>query len=155
MKGKFNEILVFPSGEFVWRGNKMRCALGRNGVSRDRKEGDGTTPVGVFPIREVFYRADRVGEFECALPARPIGENDGWFGDFGSVCCFDWFRCSLIYGDTDLKINSSYSRLFWDNYYIVGLCGSECRGNISHAPRIYNSFFYAGGVWPESHFYKA
>ena len=81
MKGKFNEILVFPSGEFVWRGNKMRCALGRNGVSRDRKEGDGTTPVGVFPIREEFYRADRVGEFECALPARPIGENDGWCDD--------------------------------------------------------------------------
>ncbi len=76
-----NEILVSPSGELIWRGKKMRCTLGRSGVSGVKKEGDGATPAGVFPIREVFYRADRVGNIETALPARPIGENDGWCDD--------------------------------------------------------------------------
>ena len=76
-----NEILVSPSGELIWRGKKIKCALGRSGVSVEKKEGDGATPAGVFPIQEVFYRGDRVGEIECALPARPIREDDGWCDD--------------------------------------------------------------------------
>lgn len=83
MKETSNEILVFPSGELLWRGEKMKCALGRSGVSGDKKEGDGATPVGAFPVREIFYRADRVGEIETTLPARPIGEDDGWCDDPG------------------------------------------------------------------------
>jgi L,D-peptidoglycan transpeptidase YkuD (ErfK/YbiS/YcfS/YnhG family) len=83
VKETSGEILVFPSGELLWRGEKMRCALGRSGVSEDKKEGDGATPVGSFPVRKVFYRADRVGENETALPARPIGEDDGWCDDPG------------------------------------------------------------------------
>lgn len=83
MKEVSNEILVFPSGELLWRGEKMKCTLGRSGVSGDKREGDGATPVGAFPIREIFYRADRVEEVEFVLPARPIGEDDGWCDDPG------------------------------------------------------------------------
>ena len=41
-------------------GKTYQCALGKNGVTQDKKEGDGKTPLGIFPLRRAFYRADRV-----------------------------------------------------------------------------------------------
>jgi L,D-peptidoglycan transpeptidase YkuD (ErfK/YbiS/YcfS/YnhG family) len=38
------------------------CSLGEHGVTSQKKEGDGYTPRGSYPIRRGFYRADRVGE---------------------------------------------------------------------------------------------
>ena len=38
-----------------------KCSLGKYGVSFNKKEGDGCTPVGAFPIRQAFYRADKIG----------------------------------------------------------------------------------------------
>jgi len=40
-----------------WRavGDSYPARVGRNGVRRDRREGDGTTPVGTFPIGRTMY----------------------------------------------------------------------------------------------------
>lgn len=54
------------------------CALGRAGIFRDKREGDGATPVGRFPLRQVFYRPDRGPAPKTALPCRPLSETDGW-----------------------------------------------------------------------------
>lgn len=40
------------------------CSLGENGVTSEKKEGDGCTPQGSYPLRRGFYRADRVGEVD-------------------------------------------------------------------------------------------
>ena len=42
-------------------GRRVRCALGRSGVrpAADKREGDGASPLGVWPIRRVLYRPDR------------------------------------------------------------------------------------------------
>ena len=61
----------------------MRCAIGRGGYTRSKQEGDGATPVGTWPVREGFYRADRIAPPETALPMRPIGRDDGWCDDPG------------------------------------------------------------------------
>jgi L,D-peptidoglycan transpeptidase YkuD (ErfK/YbiS/YcfS/YnhG family) len=55
-----------------------RCAIGSSGIARKETEGDGITPLGVFPLREVFYRADRLAKPDCVLPTRAIAEQDGW-----------------------------------------------------------------------------
>ncbi|MGH8596799.1 MAG: L,D-transpeptidase family protein, partial [Gammaproteobacteria bacterium] len=34
---------------------RMICALGRGGVRALKREGDGATPRGAWPVREVFY----------------------------------------------------------------------------------------------------
>ena len=52
--------------------------LGRNGVSARKREGDGATPAGKFPLRRVFYREDRVATPLTALPTMPMAEDDGW-----------------------------------------------------------------------------
>lgn len=56
----------------------MRCAIGRTGVSNLKLEGDGATPVGAFPLREVLYRADRMAKPQTALPVRPLAKDDSW-----------------------------------------------------------------------------
>lgn len=57
------------------------CALGRSGILDPKREGDGGTPVGRFPLRRLLYRADRVAHIETRLPASRITEHDGWCDD--------------------------------------------------------------------------
>ena len=71
-------LIVDPSGVASWRGLRLRCALGRGGIRRDKREGDGATPVGSWPMRRLLYRADRVALPQTALPSSAIGEDDGW-----------------------------------------------------------------------------
>lgn len=54
------------------------CILGRSGMSRRKREGDGATPVGCFSLRQVLYRRDRIMIPRAGLPVRAIGPGDGW-----------------------------------------------------------------------------
>lgn len=68
-------------GRAVWNGGHAAVVLGRGGVRVDKREGDGATPVGRFPLRRVYWRADRVVEPMTALPKQPISPQDGWCDD--------------------------------------------------------------------------
>jgi L,D-peptidoglycan transpeptidase YkuD (ErfK/YbiS/YcfS/YnhG family) len=54
------------------------CALGRSGQRTRKREGDGATPAGSWPVRALLYRADRVRRPATMLPARPLRRDDGW-----------------------------------------------------------------------------
>jgi L,D-peptidoglycan transpeptidase YkuD (ErfK/YbiS/YcfS/YnhG family) len=56
----------------------LRCAIGRSGRRPKQREGDGITPLGRWPVREVLYRADRVARPRTGLSVRPIRPDDGW-----------------------------------------------------------------------------
>jgi L,D-peptidoglycan transpeptidase YkuD (ErfK/YbiS/YcfS/YnhG family) len=79
-------VLIFTAranGEFEFGGRASRCALGSNGVvaAADKREGDGRSPLGVWPIRRVLYRPDRGPGPQTALPFAPIAPADGWCDD--------------------------------------------------------------------------
>lgn len=74
-------VEVRPPDLLEWQGRLYRCALGRSGVVTDKREGDGGTPAGILPLRQVLYRADRIGSPVTGLPAIPIRRNDGWCDD--------------------------------------------------------------------------
>jgi L,D-peptidoglycan transpeptidase YkuD (ErfK/YbiS/YcfS/YnhG family) len=57
---------------------RVRCAIGHGGIRADKKEGDGATPAGSWPIRSVLYRADRMRLPNLRLPARAMKPSDGW-----------------------------------------------------------------------------
>jgi L,D-peptidoglycan transpeptidase YkuD (ErfK/YbiS/YcfS/YnhG family) len=61
-------------------GRRVRCALGRSGVlpAADKREGDGASPLGVWPLRKVFYRPDRVPAPKTRLPVQALTPADGW-----------------------------------------------------------------------------
>lgn len=71
-------IIVHGNGFLRFGNMHYRCALGRSGVVRQKREGDGATPVGRFPLRQVYYRADRLAPPETGLARRAIGRDDGW-----------------------------------------------------------------------------
>jgi len=56
----------------------FRCALGRSGIGRAKREGDGLTPVGVYPALGAFWRADRLPRPRAGLPLSPIKPDQGW-----------------------------------------------------------------------------
>jgi L,D-peptidoglycan transpeptidase YkuD (ErfK/YbiS/YcfS/YnhG family) len=74
------ELIVDPGGTARWGERAMRCAVGRAGIATVKHEGDGTTPTGVFPVREVLFRADRIA-IVTALPNTRLAATDGWCDD--------------------------------------------------------------------------
>lgn len=62
---------------------KVRCALGPAGVvsAAAKREGDGASPAGVWPIREIFYRPDRGPPPASEFRVHAMTEDDGWCDD--------------------------------------------------------------------------
>lgn len=61
-----------------WGAGRRRAAVGPGGIAVKGGEGDGITPRGAWPVREVFYRPDRVTKPRTALAVRAIQADDGW-----------------------------------------------------------------------------
>jgi L,D-peptidoglycan transpeptidase YkuD (ErfK/YbiS/YcfS/YnhG family) len=59
----------------------LPCALGRAGVTRAKREGDGATPAGRFRLLGAFYRPDRLPRPRTRLPVRALRPADGWCDD--------------------------------------------------------------------------
>ena len=74
-------LIVDPAGYLLLGPARYRCALGRAGVVRDKREGDGATPAGTFTLRRLFYRADRMAPPKSALPTDALSKIDGWCDD--------------------------------------------------------------------------
>lgn len=56
------------------------CALGNNGISARKREGDNATPLATMRPLAVFFRADRrlAGIARARLPCIPIRKDQGW-----------------------------------------------------------------------------
>lgn len=57
------------------------CALGRSGIGRNKREGDGKTPLADLPLRHVFYRQDRRKRPKTLIPGRATRADDAWCDD--------------------------------------------------------------------------
>lgn len=64
-----------------FHGRHFPCAIGRGGISRAKREGDGATPAGTHRIVGLLYRPDRL--LPPADWAVPIGPADLWSDDPG------------------------------------------------------------------------
>lgn len=59
-------------------GRTFRVAIGRSGISPDKREGDGRTPAGRWRILALLYRRDAGPRPATRLPCRAIARDDGW-----------------------------------------------------------------------------
>ena len=57
------------------------CCIGLNGLTLNKIEGDNCTPIGTWPLRRVFYRADKQDTPLTKLPLTRITERMGWCDD--------------------------------------------------------------------------
>ena len=60
---------------------KVKCALGKRGIGNKRREGDKITPYGLFKIKYVLFRKDRVKNLHTKLSKKNINKNMGWCDD--------------------------------------------------------------------------
>ena len=68
-------------------GTLIPAFIGRSGlIAADQKrEGDGATPRGHWPLREVFFRQDRIKRPETTLPLTSLRRDHGWCDDPASA----------------------------------------------------------------------
>ena len=57
---------------------RIPCAVGRAGVTDRKREGDGASPAGTWPLRYVLFRPDRVDPPTTRLAVQALSATDGW-----------------------------------------------------------------------------
>ncbi|MDB9784535.1 L,D-transpeptidase family protein [Pelagibacteraceae bacterium] len=60
---------------------RVKCALGKRGISVKKKEGDNITPKGTYKILNILYRKDRIPNIKTSLKKIAIKRNMGWCDD--------------------------------------------------------------------------
>jgi L,D-peptidoglycan transpeptidase YkuD (ErfK/YbiS/YcfS/YnhG family) len=68
-------------GVLLAGGLSIPCALGRSGLTRRKREGDGASPVARLTPLLLMYRPDRLRRPPTALPSRALAPGDGWCDD--------------------------------------------------------------------------
>ena len=59
----------------------LKCCVGKNGLNYNKKEGDNSTPKGLFNLKKLYYRNDRVGTPKCKLSKKIIKDDMAWCDD--------------------------------------------------------------------------
>ena len=60
---------------------KFKCCVGKNGLNSNKNEGDYSTPKGLFFLKKLYFRKDRVGTPKCKITKKIIKKNMGWCDD--------------------------------------------------------------------------
>jgi L,D-peptidoglycan transpeptidase YkuD (ErfK/YbiS/YcfS/YnhG family) len=60
---------------------RFRCCIGKNGSTKNKKEGDKKTPKGTFEIENLYYRKDRLAKPITSLKCIEIKKDMGWCDD--------------------------------------------------------------------------
>jgi L,D-peptidoglycan transpeptidase YkuD (ErfK/YbiS/YcfS/YnhG family) len=54
------------------------CLLGKTGMRHAKREGDGASPIGAFPMVRGYWRADRLSRPVTGLVMHPLKPDMGW-----------------------------------------------------------------------------
>lgn len=67
-------------GILHFNGREFPCALGKNGTiaNGEKREGDNCTPIGIWPIRKIFFRADKIQKPNTSFETIAIDADFGW-----------------------------------------------------------------------------
>lgn len=104
-------IIVKKPGYLIYKDLKFRCSVGINGIKNKRKEGDGITPKGIFSLKKIFYRQDRIKNIKSKIKKIKITKNMGWCDDPKS-----YFYNRLV----KIPNKFSYERLYRkDSFYNI------------------------------------
>jgi len=64
-----------------YKNYKLRCSIGKSGITSFKKEGDLATPRGMFNLGLLYYRKDRIKSLKSKIKKRVIKKNMGWCND--------------------------------------------------------------------------
>ena len=90
----------------------FKCAIGKNGLTYNKKEGDKKTPKGTFNLDRLYYRKDRLKRPKTKLKCTPIIKSMGWCDDTNNKKYYN--RLINISKKKKIKYEKMYRR---DNNY--------------------------------------
>ena len=64
---------------------QFRCSIGKNGLKKNKIEGDNCTPIGTFSLGPVYFRNDRVDKPDTKLKTFRINKQMGWCDDPNNI----------------------------------------------------------------------
>tara|TARA_B100001123_G_scaffold8256_1_gene10217 strand:+ start:784 stop:1275 length:492 start_codon:yes stop_codon:yes gene_type:complete len=73
--------IIIKNKFLLYKGYKLKCAIGKSGIKNSKKEGDLSTPHGTFKLGMLYYRKDRNQSFKTKLKKKIIRKNMGWCND--------------------------------------------------------------------------
>ena len=65
----------------LYKGYKLKCAIGKSGIISSKKEGDLATPKGTFELGTFYYRKDNNKPLKCKIKKKIIKKKMGWCDD--------------------------------------------------------------------------
>ena len=96
---------------------KVKCAIGKRGIGIKKKEGDLITPKGMFKIRSILYRKDRIKNLKSKIKKIIIKKNMGWSDDPNSSKYNQLITKPFKFSHESLyKVNNTYDIILVLNY---------------------------------------
>ena len=91
---------------------KVKCAIGKRGIGNKTKEGDLITPKGIYKIKYVLYRKDRVKNINTKIRKIIIRKNMGWCDDVRSKQYNKLIKLPSSYNHEKLYKKRKYLRYY-------------------------------------------
>ena len=76
--------LILKKKFIYFKDYKVKCAIGKRGITSKKVEGDKCTPRGRFKLKYIFYRKERIKNIKTSLRLIPIKKKFGWCNDIKS-----------------------------------------------------------------------
>ena len=76
--------IIIKKHFLIYKGYKLKCSVGKSGLANFKKEGDFSTPKGLFKLGLLYYRKDRIGLLKCKIKKKIIKKSMGWCDDVKS-----------------------------------------------------------------------
>ena len=96
---------------------KIKCAIGKRGITCKKVEGDNKTPKGSFKFKSVFYRKDRILNLKSLLEKVIIKKNMGWCEDTNSKFYNKLIKFPFAYNAEKMWLkNNTYDVVLIINY---------------------------------------
>ena len=73
--------IIIKKHFLLYKDYKLKCSIGKSGITRLKKEGDLATPKGKFKLGLLYYRKDRNISIKSKIKKRVIKKNMGWCDD--------------------------------------------------------------------------
>tara|TARA_B110000483_G_scaffold46545_1_gene58114 strand:- start:376 stop:864 length:489 start_codon:yes stop_codon:yes gene_type:complete len=74
-------IHVKNKNTFIVDDFNLKCCIGKNGLNSNKKEGDYSTPKGLFNLKKLYFRKDRVDVPKSKIDKKIIKKDMAWCDD--------------------------------------------------------------------------
>ena len=59
--------IIIKKNLLFYKGYKLKCSVGKSGITNSKNEGDLATPKGIFKLGLLYYRKDRIKFLICKI----------------------------------------------------------------------------------------